>query len=237
MTNDDLNAISERFYRATPGPWISRAVTDPKDTGCGYWVVHMPVAHNTQHRLWFGELSENSEEDIANANFIASSRTDVPDLIATVRDRDAEIVRLTKERNRAVEKNADLVRHHNILVAENRQQSATITRLRAELAEREAEPDAVPSVLIGPRRRVFTKGVMGTYNPEQWPGATASDADLAVLAARNDVVEKAKTIRPFINVKLDLIPYVDERVFDARLQEFVAAVDALAAAEGERGGE
>lgn len=92
MTDAEIDVIEARAAAATPGEWVSRDVCDEGDSNCGDWIVELPVGRNSVTRLWFGDISENSGEDIANAEFIAASRTDIPALVAEVRRLRAERV-------------------------------------------------------------------------------------------------------------------------------------------------
>jgi hypothetical protein len=58
----------------THGPWISRDVTEGDDPDCGAWVVEIPATGgNTVRRLYFGDMENNTGEDIANADVAAAA--------------------------------------------------------------------------------------------------------------------------------------------------------------------
>lgn len=82
ITNAQLDELQARANAATPGPWAAYSddvrLPFPKRGGLG--------------RMRSTNLSV--PEDEANADFVAHARTDIPDLIAAVRERDAEIERL-----------------------------------------------------------------------------------------------------------------------------------------------
>ena len=101
MTDLDLDAIEARADAATDGPWV---------------VKHEPAweADNVQHpdvitvgaQMWEGDdepmtvclVSTDYEDDpvdvLLDAEFIAHARTDVPALVAALREARAEVERL-----------------------------------------------------------------------------------------------------------------------------------------------
>ncbi len=74
MMNDELDTLDALAAAATPGPW-------EMGTGKAYNVLTLTEV-----------LAEGLES--ADAAFIATARDAVPALVATVRDRDAEVTRL-----------------------------------------------------------------------------------------------------------------------------------------------
>lgn len=88
----DLNAIQARTDAATKAPWFreySDVVTahqDPRDVEEGY-----EDARNSRVVRGAPHLPKKDGQGIADAEFIAHARTDVPALLALVRDLDARI--------------------------------------------------------------------------------------------------------------------------------------------------
>ena len=81
MSDIDLDAIEARANAATPGPWLVlrgmdcthvRAQDGHFETGCINW----------------------DGRDASDADFIAAARTDIPALIARVREQEQEIAKL-----------------------------------------------------------------------------------------------------------------------------------------------
>lgn len=92
LTNEQLKEIEERAASATPGPWQSywvnrqgqrtarsvvsfRPADNPK--------VDIKIADCFSQKQMLGEI--NQLDCLANAEFMACARTDVPELIAEVR--------------------------------------------------------------------------------------------------------------------------------------------------------
>ena len=91
MSTDDLDrdAIRARAEDATPGPWTYRM--DPFYEGVSYEVFHEFDFYGPHaEEVAVGMIEEDAE-------FIAHARTDIPALVAMVRERDAEIVRLVRD--------------------------------------------------------------------------------------------------------------------------------------------
>ena len=76
----DLDAIEARASAATPGPW--------KRTGVNVWAWFNDQVYTIMRGF------TDRPSPVHDQNFIAHARTDVPALIAAVRERDAEITRL-----------------------------------------------------------------------------------------------------------------------------------------------
>lgn len=124
MTEAELRAIEERAEKATEGPWTSGVLGKAGVDGS---VVRMPLAEVPEYVKASIEASPgyeyvivlvqkpdgqydvchagNGPTSYANAAFIASSRTDVPALIAHGR---AETKRADAEKERADEAEAEL---------------------------------------------------------------------------------------------------------------------------------
>lgn len=87
MTGDRLKKIEERAAAATPGPWTARvnfAVEDGESDAVEVFdSVGVAILDMVAWQKWK-----------TDAAFIASSRTDVPDLVAEVRRLQAENARL-----------------------------------------------------------------------------------------------------------------------------------------------
>jgi hypothetical protein len=75
----DLGAIEARAAAATPGPW------EAKRDGEGGSLVRMPDGDSAR------------VTGVDDAIFIANARTDVPALVAAVRERDEQIAVLKRE--------------------------------------------------------------------------------------------------------------------------------------------
>jgi len=107
MTEEELEAIEAREEAATPRPW--ETLIRNENWKITYY-VSMP---NDILKVSSYILEDHEREDgnyrfvNDNAEFIAHARQDVPALIAEVKHQNAEIERLTRERDAAV---ADLRR-------------------------------------------------------------------------------------------------------------------------------
>lgn len=81
MTDDELKQIEARANAATPGPWV--------DVGYGRIAVGDETGKSVH--WWDWDCVEHGAQDQADGTFIAHARTDIPSLIAAVRERDARI--------------------------------------------------------------------------------------------------------------------------------------------------
>jgi hypothetical protein len=85
----DLDEIERRANAATPGPWVVYEKPDP----WGYWTVQ-----DADGKDVFDDGSAGAEYGqtcgIADRDFLVAARTDVPALIARVRELEAECERL-----------------------------------------------------------------------------------------------------------------------------------------------
>ena len=79
MTNDELTTLEALANAATPGPWVED----------GFDCVRAP-----DFRILYDNSCRDDDNGARNAAFIAAARDAVPALVATVRDRDAEVTRL-----------------------------------------------------------------------------------------------------------------------------------------------
>jgi hypothetical protein len=82
----DLDAIEARANAATPGPW---STGDDDNGDC--W-IRIP-----DHDLYFGNIEEVSKCCLDMADFIAHARSDVPALVAEVRNLRAYVAALDSE--------------------------------------------------------------------------------------------------------------------------------------------
>lgn len=94
MTPDDLKAIEDRAAKATPGPWSARG-RDVEYSSKDIRVATVDGGYFTE-----GKSGANQEID---AEFIAAARTDIPELVA-------EIKQLSEERE-AVQTNYQTLHH------------------------------------------------------------------------------------------------------------------------------
>jgi hypothetical protein len=79
----DIEAIEARANAATPGPW--HITTDPGDIVV--WATNEPEDSNFVGNVGGGRVQQCVifDCDVANGEFIAHARTDVPALVAEVR--------------------------------------------------------------------------------------------------------------------------------------------------------
>ena len=100
MTNEELDAISERAEKATPGPWGEVAES-------GEWWLSGPDIYDD------AVMSTNDTEiSQADVDFIAAARTDVPALVAEVRRLRGKLEAATASAE-AAEKDANELRADN----------------------------------------------------------------------------------------------------------------------------
>lgn len=103
MTGIDLDAIQARADGATEGPWKYRDIIGENHNVC-------VNAHNIA-ACGAGDLDpeygDRDQQAARNAEFIAHARTDVPALIAAVRERDATLARV-RDRIKSVMASDDL---------------------------------------------------------------------------------------------------------------------------------
>lgn len=78
LKNIDIDTIEARANAATPGPWKHKE-------GTLVWFGTILVS-----RSWFGREADG----VADAEFIAHAREDIPALIASHREKDVEIAKL-----------------------------------------------------------------------------------------------------------------------------------------------
>jgi len=81
MTKDELNIIRARCDAATPGPWITCSCDD--DSFWGATVFAEQEGHDDEY------IANFSRDQIADAEFIAHARADVPALLAEIDRLDA----------------------------------------------------------------------------------------------------------------------------------------------------
>ena len=89
MTPEQLDAIKERCVQATPGPWRSRNTTYQSHVDV---CVRDPLYLAPTTR-WISVLGPSLEhvEAVANAEFMARAREDVPTLVAEIERLQAEL--------------------------------------------------------------------------------------------------------------------------------------------------
>ena len=100
MTEQKLEAISARAEAATPGPWET---VECRSTPAGVsWTKEATIC---ARRIRVASLKREIEGDVGSAGFpslmidakfIAAARTDVPALIAALREANAKIIRLER---------------------------------------------------------------------------------------------------------------------------------------------
>lgn len=95
MTPEERQAIRERAEAATPGPWHA---------GPSYYegplVSYVAGAHVSVHP----EASDDRQEGVADAEFIAHARSDVPALLDDIDRLEAEKAELEAEQDALVER-------------------------------------------------------------------------------------------------------------------------------------
>ncbi|MDF9748657.1 hypothetical protein [Arthrobacter sp. ES3-54] len=89
----DLDAIESRAQAATTGPWeVTKEATiiaPIPNSGDAYWLFEAHAAHKDGRGI-------PVDDCIADAEFIAHARTDIPALLAMVREQRAAIERVEK---------------------------------------------------------------------------------------------------------------------------------------------
>lgn len=102
LTDDDLKAIEERVEAATVGPWGRGENWGPPNGG---YTLYGPAPDNQDYIADF--YAGHHEDDrvthdtgLANVNFIAAARTDIPRLIASLRHERAQREALEQDSNR-----------------------------------------------------------------------------------------------------------------------------------------
>ena len=93
MTDQELDAISARAEKATPGPLITTG-----DEGYDEDFTHVVgvIDERWTGSRGFSLLADCSHHEGSNHHFIAHARTDVPSLVAALRDANAKIIRLAR---------------------------------------------------------------------------------------------------------------------------------------------
>jgi hypothetical protein len=84
LTQAEIAAIAERADKATAGPWVHEDVVGFRDT-------HIRNPNGLGVLFTVPEFANRST---ANAAFVCAMREDVPRLLATIAERDADIARL-----------------------------------------------------------------------------------------------------------------------------------------------
>lgn len=122
MTPEELDAIEARANAAQSGPWW--VVTVGKDHEDGPSHVIMSEHVSITEAFAGGEIPQSND-----AEFMAKSRTDVPDLIAEVR-------RLTTERDAAFTRGVEAMREAAVNVCETRAENHKVDARRSPNGQR-----------------------------------------------------------------------------------------------------
>lgn len=123
----DLNAIEQRANAATGGPWdlISGTIA-ARVLGAGGQQIALFATDDDPDAMW-------------NAQFITSARTDVPALVARVRELEEELDDTIEVRNAQL---VEVNRQRNDLMARARGLEAENKRLREALQDMDARTTA-----------------------------------------------------------------------------------------------
>jgi hypothetical protein len=104
VTNEELDEIERRAQAATPGPWFATNTRNSRRDGSlsehEYGKRPHTVSTDPEEAGWEhdGGCDGYGISEV-NARFIAHARTDIPALIAAVRERDVRIAKLEAERD------------------------------------------------------------------------------------------------------------------------------------------
>ena len=123
-----IEVIRGRCEAASSGEWLSF------DTEDGEWLVAISGGPDkTVNNLYFGDMETNTGRDIANADFIANAREDVPYLLALVETLDRRAAKLATA--------LILIKHQRIGLGVNRDYPALVDHLQrmAQAALKEAQ--------------------------------------------------------------------------------------------------
>jgi len=102
MKREELKAIEAREQAAMPGPWEKTFSSEDYGAGYGMTTFFVKQPDGNLYRIGSGDTSEKYFKENNNAEFIAHARQDVPALITEVKRQNAEIERLTIERDSVV---------------------------------------------------------------------------------------------------------------------------------------
>ncbi len=210
----DLDAIEARANAATPGPWGSDA---KPDTSGG-------VGHTCPEHTWYCVSKAGREgfffvaHDLTpeDSDFIATSRTDVPQLVAEVRKARAALAAAERERDEAREQRnraqMDWDDEHDARLKAEAQQQLTDGRKLTErlIAERDearserhmairAKDAAEASVAVLREALSDAKAGFELELPGQWPArhdaalvSTEQQAAAFVERIRDEALERAR---------------------------------------------
>ena len=89
MTEQELEAISARAAAATPGPWLME-YADGADDRPLVWVT----TPDDDAEFSIGQVHYVTHQTQYDGQFIADARTDVPALVAALREANAKIARM-----------------------------------------------------------------------------------------------------------------------------------------------
>lgn len=108
MTEAELKAIEERANAATPGPWTADAEVEERNGGgtrlyvsahnddaSGHVCRVTPIVEGSYKR-WAQEDMAEPKRHKSDAAFIAAARSDVPALVAALREAQARIEELER---------------------------------------------------------------------------------------------------------------------------------------------
>lgn len=101
LTEDELKAIEERERAATEGPWTYRPedASGPSDVGKDWGPAFQSICDVQDSDFSDVPLTEQKQETTANGEFIACARTDIPALLAHIREQAAELDKVRGEIN------------------------------------------------------------------------------------------------------------------------------------------
>lgn len=129
MTEADLDAIRQRVEKATFGPWGSH---DEDEVVAGDWDVHIATCWNS---------GIPPDEATNNANFIANARTDIPQLLAAIDERDKVIHDMMEESDarRLAQRYRDVIKAVKYLIRGWRGESSIAERIVFKLIDEALE--------------------------------------------------------------------------------------------------
>jgi predicted RNase H-like nuclease (RuvC/YqgF family) len=152
-----LAAIEARANAATPGPWSTDS-----------WEIYQGAEYVPGISDWIGETCRGAttmEQDRADAAFVAAARTDVPALVAEVRELllhtrtlEALVAEQAAEIDRLRQDNRAAHASEQILQQQIDAQATEIDRLRAELKQTAGHRDYWHAELMCADARILELG-------------------------------------------------------------------------------
>lgn len=136
MTEADLDAIRQRVEAATPGPWIQGTM------------AHLIIGGTLQEEIvacWNvrekNSLAQSFAQATNNANFIANARTDIPQLLAAIDERDKVIHDMMEESDarRLAQRYRDVIKAVKYLIRGWRGESSIAERIVFKLIDEALE--------------------------------------------------------------------------------------------------